>query len=178
MARYARCIVLRYPDRMTAVLGRQIDVGYVADMQALSRNDCLEKFGLAFDAFVLRGALFKELWRRRVSAEAHRKHWQPVLNPINLEAAPVKDKEATANYSLLWFADCVVKADPVAASRFVLAPIASPEEKTSYRNIVGLLGPCWATGEPLRLNVPTLQGIMAEVLYRAPAYPSATEVKH
>jgi hypothetical protein len=131
--------------------------------------DCLWDGELRFKAIIIRGAMFTELWRRRVIAESRGKPWGPVLPAyvfadVPMDASPAIKQQA----ALLWLGDCIVKRDRAAASEVLLQPIGSKAQRQAYTRLNPNLGPCLPEGMKLTFSKSILEGALAEALYRAP----------
>jgi hypothetical protein len=170
MAQFARCVVDRRPAQLERVLRMPIGSQYRSQMNSLATDQCLGNGEMSFQTILFRGALFGELWRRRVLADRSGQKWGPVLDPIDLTLplAPNTPDDAKLHFALQLFADCVVKRDRAAASDVVLLPIASKEQNEGYARLAPALGPCIPQGKQITFSKPALEGVLAEVLYRSP----------
>lgn len=171
MAQFARCVVDRRSAQLQRVLSMPLGPQYDRQLNSMATDQCLGNGQLSFNAVLFRGALFAELWRRRAAADRDGQKWGPVFDSINW-STPIAD-DATASvkvqFALQLFADCIVKRDRPTASEVVLLPIASKAQNDAYARLTPILGSCLPKGQQVKFNKPTLEGILAEVLYRSPA---------
>ena len=172
MAEFARCTLDREPAKVAKLLGQPLGHAYVAAMQDLVSDECLAAGQITFQPILLRGALFTELWRRRVIAEAKGQTWEPVL-PVYDLSTPITDPDPAVQRQagLLWLGDCIVKRDRAAANDVVVRPTASKAQSEAYSRLIPNLSPCLPQGQQVTFSKPILEGALAEALYRAPAAP-------
>jgi hypothetical protein len=170
MAQFARCVVDRRPALLERILRMPIGSQYQRKMGSLATDECLDNGQMSFQAILFRGALFAELWRRRVLADRSGEKWGPVMDPIDfkLSLQPNASDAAKLQFALQLFADCIVMRDRAAASDVVLLPIASKEQNEAYARLAPNLGACLPNGKQVKFSKPALEGILAEVLYRSP----------
>ena len=169
----ARCIVDSAPDKVKTALSLPFGKELNKTLAALAAEDCLSTGEVHYSATLFRGALFAELWRRRVAAEAKGQSWGPALDAYDpsLPVAADADPATKQQLGLLWFADCIVKRDRAAANDVVVRPIASKEQAEAYTRLIPNLSPCLLQGQEVKFSKPVLEGVLAAVLYRAPAAP-------
>lgn len=85
------------------------------------------------------------------------------LGPKSLTQA----RAEVASYKFLTrFGECVVRRNPTAAHRLVMAPVDSAEERLAMAGVRPQLGLCIGEGQKLGMNLPMLRGSLAYNLYR------------
>ena len=144
---------------------------------SLADDECLASGQIRFKAIILRGAIFTELYRRRISGTSPFAAPTGVPAPYNSLAPAVEDEDGKLQMALLAFADCVVQHDRADASAMVVAPTASQVQNTSLVALRSALGPCLPQGQQITLSRPVLEGSIAEILYREPGQVSLSESK-
>lgn len=182
MAQFARCVVDRRLGQVQRVLSMSVDSQhdqYDKQLNSLATDQCLGNGQLTFNSSLFRGALFGELFRRRVAAEREGQKWGPVIAPIDLTAPLAAD--ATTRFkielALQLFANCIIRRDRLAASDIVLLPIASKAQSEAYTKLSPILGSCLPNGQQVKFTKPALEGVLAEALYRSPMVPTVAGAK-
>lgn len=168
-AEFARCTLDRHRQRVFAALA--LEPGYDGKaLIAATPGDCLGEGSLRTDTVLLRGALFAELYRRRVSASEDDGLLFPVL-PLDLSRQLPDDAplELRSSQFLLLITDCVHEADPEAVRAVITSDVASAEQEKAFATVIPLLGPCVPTGQTLRLSKSMLEAAFGEYLYRSSA---------
>jgi len=167
LSEFARCVADRSPARVTSALSLPISIAYSRAMKNMASDECLSSGMMHFNIQLFRGALFSELWRRRVAAERKGRPWGPVLPPFDVNSPDEETyAEAQQQRELLSFGDCVVKRDRTDASDILTLPIASREQRDAYRRLIPHLDPCVSQGTQITFSKPILEGALAEALYR------------
>jgi hypothetical protein len=173
MREFARCTIDKKPGKVAALLAMPLGGEYDKAMRQVVTDDCLSAGEIRFQPILLRGALFTELWQRRVLAESKSKPWGPALPAYDLNAPMVDaDAKAQLQQSLLSFGDCIVKRDRPAANDVVVRQVGSKSQDEAYARLMPDLGPCLPQGQQVKFSKPILEGVLAEALYRAPAATS------
>jgi hypothetical protein len=169
MREFARCTIDRMPGKVATLLAMPLGPEYDKVMRQVVTDECLSTGEIRFKPILLRGALFTELWQRRMLAESKGKAWAPSLPAYDL-SAPIGDADAeTKQQGLLWFADCIVKRDRPAANDVIVHQVGSKAQDEAYARLMPNLGPCLPQGQQVKFSKPILEGVLAEALYRAPA---------
>jgi hypothetical protein len=173
MREFARCTIDRMPGKVATLLAMPLGREYDKAMRQVVSEECLSAGEISFKPILLRGALFTELWQRRMLAESKGKTWGPVLPAYDL-SAPIADAgaETKQQQGLLWFADCIVKRDRPAANDVIVRQVGSSAQDEAYARLMPDLGPCLPQGQQVKFSKPILEGVLAEALYRAPAATS------
>nr|WP_295667160.1 hypothetical protein [Sphingomonas sp.] len=167
MSEFARCTVDRKSVRIAQLLRLPADKINGASMVPLADDQCLSSGEMKFNALLLRGALFVELYRRRSAAEARGQAWRLPATPFDSKASvsPSSNTDAT-HLGLLAFADCVVTRDPVTTRGLVKAPTTSKAQDAAFAVLSPNLGPCLLQGQKIKLGKMILEGALGEILYR------------
>jgi hypothetical protein len=170
MAQFARCVVDRRSAQLERVLSMSIGPQYEKQLNSLATDQCLGNGKLSFNGSLFRGALFADLWRRRAAADREGQKWGPVFDPINWTTPIAADVATNAkiHLALQLYANCIIKRDRQTASEIVLLPIASKAQNEAYIRLTPNLGSCLPKDQRVKFNKPTLEGILAEALYRSP----------
>jgi hypothetical protein len=166
LAKFARCTIDRAPREVARVLDMPEGPESRTATTILAGNSCHSARDAVFGEKEFRGALFVELYKRRVAAGGA----TPTLAGFDADAVMTEGDAETQRFNgLLWFADCVVKRDAAAARDVVLSAIGSEAQVGAYQRLTPHLGPCLVEGAQVRFTRGVLEGALAEVLYRTPA---------
>jgi hypothetical protein len=160
---YASCLVHLNRKGVEATL--KIPVGTKASDDAevkLSVDDCMGTGELKMDGSLLRGALYRALYRTDF--------WRnpPTLSAEGLDYArdmgPGLD---TSQYvALRQYGECIVRADPADARNVMLSATATATEHDALLRLSPTFSTCLAKGSQIKFSKPTLLGLLAEVMYR------------
>ena len=170
MAAFARCVIARDQRGVARALGMEIGPDYWKAMGRLATSECLSSGQMKIPQNVMRGAIFAEVYRLY---DAKKKAIVEV-RPLDFDNPLLPEYRSNPlRYALLAFADCVIKRDMDSARKVVLLPPASREKDDAFRALTPSLGPCLTSGHKITFSKPILEGVIAEVLYRESALPSA-----
>ena len=161
MNRFAICVVRARPDRTREALAKTGYAESTAAMARLMKSECLAGGQLAMNPRDLRGALFRALYLREFGDDA-----EP------LQFAPDSASPA-ASAPLESFGDCVLRAAPAATRVFVVAEVASNEEKQAIADLGPAMAGCVDPQAQLRFSPTSLEATLAEALYKRSVAASA-----
>jgi len=135
-----------------------------AALQSLSTSDCLRSGELRMSTELMRGALFRALYRRDFLRAA------PAFAeaPYDFSKA-VSDQTTLENQTyviLRRFASCAVRADPEDGRRLMLTAVASKAENEAFRGLTPHLGPCLPQGLEVKFSRMMIVNLVAEAMYR------------
>ncbi|WP_447725397.1 hypothetical protein [Sphingomonas koreensis] len=168
MSEFARCLVDRRPMQLASALAVIDSPEFGKAAVKATTDECLDSGMIQFKVVGLRGPLFVELYRRKALAEANGRVWGPPVPQIDLamkaESPPEKQHSA-----LLTVSHCVIQADRAGAAAIVRAPTASPQQDAAITAIKPVLSGCLPQGVQVRLGKESLEGGLAEALYRGVA---------
>jgi hypothetical protein len=159
---YANCVVRASPRKVTAMLAMPM---HSAEAEAASRrltvDDCLSGGDLTFDTDVLRGSLYRALYRYEFATNDSK------LQPLSMDTAFNAKVTAQPNYDpLRRFSECVVRDNAVASRDLVMAAAASTIEQSAFAQLKTSFSTCMAKGSEVRFSKTVLVGLIAEMLYR------------
>jgi hypothetical protein len=164
MIDYARCITeldRKGVERLIALVP-----GTSAYTQAARRvvvNQCMATGDMKFRHSSLHGALY--LYRYKADFGAR----SPALKTYPVDYAAIaggNDEWSRRFVAYRKFAQCVVRADPVAARALVIGPVGSASEGVALQSMNPALSSCIEKGATINLTKERLSGLIAEVLYR------------
>lgn len=162
---YAACLATHDRAQVARYLATPPDSSAAAAAShGLAAAQCLRYGDLGYADEQLRGALYIALVRDGVARSA-----PATLSAVDYTTgAGAENADAAARaVALRQFADCVVRADPVASRNAVTSPVGSDAERAAYRALSPVYAGCMTQGSTARLNRTVLSGLLAETLYRA-----------
>lgn len=120
---------------------------------------------LRFDRELLRGSVFKALYRQKHGAQqpafrAQRTDWTETTAALTADAA-----ERFRIFHQI--AECTLAAAPAAAHNLTMADYGSDTHKQAFQQLAPAMGNCLPEGMELKLPRPSIAGALAEVAYRA-----------
>ena len=168
---YGACLVHRNRKGVETTL--RIPVGTKASHAAeakLSVDDCLGSGEMRMDDTLLRGALFRALYRIDFWRNA------PALSPQDLDfAADMEPNSQSASYIALHrYAECIARTDPGDARAVLMSGTASAKERAALSSLSPAFSTCLAKGSQLKFSKAILLGLLAEVLFRLSAPATAS----
>jgi len=171
MGDYAQCLVQKSRSRTFAFLSHMPGTKAATDAaQNLVVSECLDDRGLKFPHVILRGGLYRALYRKDFE-----------YRNVTLQSEPLdlsKDEgfSSPGYVALRQFGECVVRADPVDSQNIVITSVGSEAEKTAFKNLTPHYSPCLQQGLEVEFSKSAIAGLIAEILYRlsAPAEPAST----
>jgi hypothetical protein len=162
---YSRCVVNL--DKRGAARLMDMIPGTAAYTQMAKRvavNSCMAVGDMKITHSALQGALYAYRYRADFGTRA------PALktDPIDYAAIAGSAESPWAGRYVAYhkLAQCVVRADPIAARALVMAPIGSANETGAVQTLAGQLGTCLDKGATVNLTKERLTGLVAEALYR------------
>lgn len=181
MAEFARCTVDRRSSGVAKMLTLPADAVASNTMAALADDECLASGQLKFKPILLRGALFVELYRRRIDGDRRNVVWRmPVVAFDPAKKVEDASGNAAVQVALLTLAQCVVERDAAGAKAVVLSPTSSKAQDAAFVALTPKIGSCLYAGQKLALSKMVLEGALGEVLYRGAvptARPASQETK-
>jgi hypothetical protein len=137
---------------------------YAQMAKRVAANQCMAVGDIKFQHSSLQGALYAHRYRAEFGSRV------PTLNtePIDYAklAASAEAPWAARYVAYRKLAQCVVRADPIAARALVMGPVGGAAEAGAVQAISASLGSCLEKGATLALTKDRLVGIVAEALYR------------
>lgn len=137
--------------------------------------DCLRHGRLQFENSLLRGSLYEIMFEKDFGDE----------DGVDFSSTPAIDYtqgrllESDAErmqVGLRQFADCVVRAEPVASRALILSDPADEDESESFAALNPHFRACLSAGAELAFSKPVLRSLIAESLYRLSAAAKAMEM--
>lgn len=160
---YSQCLI--NSTRQRSVNALKLPVGGTRSLKALSDisiSECLSDGDLHFDGMLLRGSLFRALYRADFTTKAPGLSKDPIDYASDLEKI-----EGNEQYIALHeYAECVVRSDPEDVRGIVLSATASSTETRYLGQLSPHLGGCLPKGSQIKFTKPVLFGVLSEVLYR------------
>lgn len=145
--------------------------------QKLVSSECLRFGSMSFPVEILRGGLFRALYRKdfRISAPALSEKPIDYIADVGGKAdGPI----AVQYIALRQFGECVVRADVANSRELTLAPIGSTREKAAFKALNPHFGPCLQQGINASFSKQMLSGLIAESLYRLSTTPASSAGSH
>jgi len=155
MTRFAACVVKARPNLTKEALSKPAGAESVIALNDLMKPECLAGGQLRMGHAILRGALYRALYVREFGEDAE----MPQFAAQSEGVAPSTGLQA--------FSECVLRAAPAATRTFVLAEVATPEEKQALTDLRPALSGCVDPREQLRFNSASLEAALAEALYKS-----------
>jgi hypothetical protein len=120
---------------------------------------------LRFDKELLRGSVFKALYRQKYAVQqpafrAQRIDWTETTAALNADAA-----ERFRIFHQI--AECTLAAAPASAHMLIVATYGSEPHRQAFQQLAPAMGNCLPEGMELKLPRPSIAGALAEVAYRA-----------
>jgi hypothetical protein len=154
MTRFAACVVKARPNLTKEALAKTTPGESVAALNDLVKTECLAGGELRMAPDIFRGALYRALYMREFGENAEAPH-----------VVAASEGVATST-PLQAFGDCVLRTAPAATRLFVVADVATPEEKQAFADLTPALGGCVDPREQMRFNRASLEATLAEALYK------------
>ena len=160
---YAACLVHLDRKRVEATLA--MPIGTKASNAAaakLSVAECLSDGELKMDGTLLRGSLYRALYRADFWRSVHALSPQPIdyAADIGAEGGP------NQYVPLHQYAECIVRADPTDTRNLLMGGTASATERDTLSRLSPTFSACLAKGSEIRFSKATLLGLLAEVMFR------------
>jgi hypothetical protein len=151
MGRFATCVVRARPNMVREAVAVRPGPDSNAALVGLVKTECLAEGELRMDPFIFRGALFRALYLREFGKNVP----APRFAPDGPEDRP----------ELRSFGECVIRGAPEATRAYVIAEVASPEEKQALAELGPALNGCINPREQVRFTPAALETHLAEALY-------------
>ncbi len=163
---FARCVVQGDRKLVVDALAAPVDDPEAnAKLARVRFSDCLADGMLHMPPPILRGAFFRALYLR----DFDKREWRPADVPTDYGRFAVnKAQPAAASYfSMMAFADCLVRKDLGNSQKLVLSVPGSKPEEAALAILVPQMGPCLLNGMQVKFSRSMLSAVLAEALYRA-----------
>ena len=157
---FADCLAKRKPVWVDRLLGASNDISDRMIARA-DMSECLAGGSLRFQPNLLRGALFGAEFRSTFGGSA--------VAVTGLEDPAIVYPAGLEKFSPLWIADCAVRKDASSVRRILISSPAAEENNAAYGALTPALKDCITPGLTLRFSKATIDGYLAEALYRRTA---------
>jgi hypothetical protein len=152
MSRFAACVVKARPNMAREAVVASPGAESTAALVNLVKTECLAEGNLRMDPFIFRGAIYRALYIREFGENAR----APEIAPDGPSDRP----------ELRSFGECVIRAAPEATRVFVVADVASPEERQAIADLGPALNGCVNPREQIAFTPAALEAHLAGALYR------------
>lgn len=164
IAQYAQCLMERQPKKVERALAMPAGDESRSLLEQMAVSDCLRasknQLMLSIPPAVLRGSLYAELVRRRIStSEPERENVD-----LTLDASP-ENQTSQQHVLAVRFGDCVRRSAPMDAYSFVVAPAESAKERQALTSLMPSIANCIDAGQKFTLSKSMLEGVIAEAIY-------------
>jgi len=178
--RFGECVL--YTRRKDVISYFTMKMDSTLSQKALDRlitDRCLRSGDLKFSHWYYRGILFRAAYYREFTL------FPEVLSPepVDFDAFVLDKTSEKAKYYLatMAFAQCVVRADPKMALRFINAYPGSASERKAIAALKPNLAGCVPAGAKISFSTSMVEALLSEAIYReskaAASARSAPEAK-
>ena len=160
---YATCLLHMNRKKVEAALALPVGTRESdAAERTLSVDECLGNGELKMDGTLLRGALYRALYRTDFWKTA------PALSPqaIDYAADMGPGLDSSQYVALHQYGECIVRADPADARSVLMSATASSTEHDALLRLSPTFSTCLAKGSQVKFSKSTLLGLLAEVMVR------------
>lgn len=133
----------------------------------LAINECMYLGRLVFSDSVLRGALYRALYRRNFEKAPVALKAEPIDYMADFQGQPDRSQYV----ALRQFSECVVRANPAASRELTLALAGTQRAKTAFAMLMPAFGPCVPQGNNVSFSKSMIAGLIGESLYRLSSSP-------
>ena len=164
---FATCMLKRTPRAVERAAALQSAKESYGALSKLASSECLGSVNLKMPMSLLRGATYRALYIR----EYRNAEPKVASSPINYMTEAGQDEFLQKLARLNSFGSCVARANPEASRKLVLATVATEEEKAAIDALRPHLADCLPGGTSVKFSKASLQGLIAEVLFREAEIP-------